>query len=62
MTPDEKEAAAAAKAAEKEAAAARVEVTVEWLGNSRSFSKIDHGDEFMEKAKAFADKFNGTIV
>jgi hypothetical protein len=62
----EKEAAAAAKLAEKEAVAAakaaRTEATVMWLGNSRTYTREIHGEDFEQLAKEFAAKKNGTVV
>jgi hypothetical protein len=73
QTPEEKEAAAAAKAAEaeakkaeKEAAAAakaaRASVTVTWRGGSREYTRALHGEDFEALAAEFAEKKKGTIV
>lgn len=75
-TPEEKAAAKAAKDAEKAAAKAAKDaekaaaqatkdsatsVSVAWNGGTREFSKEVHGDDFLDLAKQFAAKFNGTI-
>lgn len=31
-------------------------------GHHRVFSKADHGDDFKAQAKAYADRFDGTVV
>ena len=36
--------------------------TVEWLGQSRTYTREMHGDNFMALAKEFAAKKNGTLV
>lgn len=53
-----KEAAKAAKEAEKEAA---TEVTVTWNGGLRVYSLAVHGDAFLEIAHKFAAKVGGTV-
>jgi hypothetical protein len=62
QTPEEKEAAAAAKAEKEAAKKARTEVTVEWQGNSRVYSLAMHGEDFEALADEFATKKNGRIV
>lgn len=61
-----KEEAKAKAKAEKEAEKAvekadKTSVVVEWRGNTRTYSKEIHGDDFLELAESFAKKFNGTI-
>lgn len=51
----------AAKAESKGAAKNADFVTVTWNGGTRIYSKADHGTDFVDLAKQFADKFNGTI-
>lgn len=36
--------------------------TVEWQGQTRTYNREDHGDNFMELAKGFAEKKGGEIV
>ena len=39
----------------------KTSVKVEWRGGVREYSKEVHGDNFMDLAKSFAEKFNGEI-
>lgn len=55
LTPEEKEAAAAAKAA-------RNAVIVTWRAGSREYSRTVHGEDFLALAQEFADKKKGTLV
>lgn len=40
----------------------KTSVTVTWNNGVREYSKEVHGDDFMDLAKQFAEKFNGTIA
>ncbi len=51
----EKEAAKAAKEAEKDS------VTVVWRGKTRTYTRSVHGEKFAALAKEFADKVGGTV-
>lgn len=48
--------------APKEKKAKKTEVTVTWGQGSRVYSLAVHGENFMDLAESFANKFNGTIV
>jgi hypothetical protein len=65
LTPEEKAAAKAAKEEEKAAAKAGTDsVTVTWNGGERVFTRDEHGDDFAELAKEFAESHdrNGTVA
>lgn len=36
--------------------------TVEWRGNSRSYSSAVHGEAYLQLAQEFAEKVGGTVV
>lgn len=40
----------------------KTEATVEWQGQVRTYTKEDHGENFLELAKEFAEKKGGEIV
>ncbi len=48
--------------APKAAKSNKTEVTVTWRGNSRVYSKAVHGENFLDLAKEFAEKKDGTVA
>lgn len=51
-----------AEAETKAAPKAKGVATVVWLGNTRVYSKEDHGDDYLKLAKEFAEKKGGEVV